>query len=76
MVLIYLYILRNKESYDGSILLDVTECGSNALDVLFDLVEKFGGDLEITFLLRHRNDLFKCKSRNYVVDGRSKKKLF
>lgn len=74
IVLVYLYILRNRLKYNGSILLDVTECGSNALDVLFELDNSI--DSNITFLLRHHNNLFKCKSRDYLIDGKHKKRLF
>ena len=75
VVLTFLYILRNKNQYDGKIILDVTECGANALDLLFDFAEQYQ-DIDITFLLRHKNNLFKCKSHDYVVDGKRKKRLF
>ena len=74
VVLTYLYIIRNKKDYEGKILLETTECGANALDVLFELAEKYD-DETIYFLLRHHNDLFKCKSRDYKVDGENKKIL-
>lgn len=76
VVLVYLHILRNIHDYKGSVLLNITECGANALDVLFDLVENHEVELNITFLLKHRNNLFKCKEHNYVVDGERKSKLF
>lgn len=75
VVLTYLYILRNKNSYKGKILLNVTECGSNALNVLFDLLDK-NNKLDITLLLKHSNDLFKCKEHNYTVNGKQKRMLF
>ena len=74
-VLTFLYIIRNKEDYNGKIILDVTECGANALDILFNFAEQYN-DMDITFLLRHKNNLFKCKSHDYIVDGKRKKKLF
>lgn len=75
VVLTYLYIQRHRDDYDNKVLLDVTECGANALDVLFDLMEKYG-DLDIVLLLEHSNYLFKCKKHNYLVDGKRKTELF
>ena len=74
-VLTYLYIKRNKQNYVGEILLDVTECGSNALDVLFDLMDKYK-DSDTILLLKHNNYLYKCKSHDYLLDGKEKSELF
>ncbi|MCR5402803.1 MAG: hypothetical protein K6E91_03170 [Butyrivibrio sp.] len=70
-VLCYLY-LRRKET--SSIILDVTECGYNALDVLFECVEK-QGDSDSVFVLRHKQGLIKCKDREYTINGHSEKNL-
>ena len=66
VVLSYLYIQRNKEKYKG-IALDVTECGVNSLEVLFDCATKLG-DNEPLFVLRHNNQLYKCKDRDYIIN--------
>lgn len=74
-VLTYLYILRNANNYDGSILLNVTECGANALRKLFSLMDQ-ENDLDITLLLRHTNNLFLCGEHDFLYDGKRMKTLF
>ena len=67
VILSYLYIQRNKENY-GGIYLDITECGSNALEVLFQCVDKLG-DNETVFILRHLDSLEKVSNRDYMING-------
>ena len=74
VVLSYLYIQRNKGVFSESIL-DITECGSNALDILFECVDKLS-DSSTVFLLRHSNNLWKCKDRYYVINGSKSKSLY
>lgn len=66
-VLVLQYLIRNSNDYSGKILLDVTACGYNALDILFNLVSS--AHIDIVLLLRHDNGLCRCSSHNYVVDG-------
>ena len=61
-VLTYLFIQRNRDYFENDILIDVTECGSNALDVLFDVMEEYDNS-EVTLLLLHNNNLFMCKEQ-------------
>lgn len=76
VVLSYLYIKRCGDTFSGKVL-DITECGSNALDVLFDCVEKLN-DSETVFLLRHSNQLIKCKDRSFSfsVNGNKSDSLY
>lgn len=66
IVLSYLFIERNKKEFKN-IVLDITECGSNALEVLFTCVDKLQ-DKDTVFLLRHSNQLLDCKERDYNVN--------
>jgi hypothetical protein len=66
IVLSYLFIERNKKEFKN-IVLDITECGSNALEVLFSCVDKLQ-DKDTVFLLRHSNQLLDCKERDYNVN--------
>ena len=46
--------------------IDITECGANALDVIFALMDDYDGDVKI--LLCHA-DTSKCGDRDYRIDG-------
>lgn len=72
-VLSYLHIIRNKEKYDFEIL-DINECGANALEVLFECVDKLN-DSDTVFLLEHSNHLFNCSERDYIINGNHSKDL-
>lgn len=67
VVLSYLYIFNIAHEYSDRIL-NVTECGSNALEVLFNFADMLS-DNKTTFLLRHINQLLKCKDRQYCING-------
>lgn len=66
VILSYLYIQRNKEKYRG-IFLDITGCGANALEVLFQCVDKIG-DNETLFILRHLSNLDRVSNRDYMIN--------
>ena len=73
VVLSYIYIKRfNKCSVK---VLDVTECGSNALEALFSCADAFE-DSETIFLLRHTNQLLKCSNRAFSVNGHETNSLY
>lgn len=67
-VLVYLYIQRNKDLFRDSVKIDVTGCGSNALSVLFDLMDKYD-NRGIVLFLNHINDLYKCGYHDFVYNG-------
>ncbi len=64
IVLNYL-LLRENKAYG---IMDVTEAGANALEVLFALATKFDDDTTI-FILRHGCDLFDLSNRDYLING-------
>lgn len=74
-VLSYLYIVKRSEHKFSGKILDVTECGSNALNVLFNCVEQLH-DSETIFLLRHTNQLLKCSNRDYDINGNYSESLY
>ena len=64
-VLNLLYMIKNEEQYA----LDITECGPNALDAIFDILEKT--DNKIQVYLWH-GEVAKCKEvngREYCVNN-------
>lgn len=62
-ILNYFYLQRHHTPYTA---LDLSECGYNALHVLFDLVEQQGQLLD--FLLMHQDSLDQCGERDYVIN--------
>ena len=72
-VLSYLHMIRNKAEYQNTIL-NITECGSNALEVLFECADKLN-DSDTVFLLEHSNHLFNCSERDYIINGNHSKDL-
>lgn len=66
-VLTYLYLYKNNEDA-RPLVINAIECGYNALDVLFECMEKLG-DNETIILVEYENGLFNCKDREYLVNG-------
>lgn len=66
VVLSYRYIIKNNVYKNG--VLDITECGFNALEELFSAVDDFN-DSRTIFILRHTDGLVNCKRRKYLVNG-------
>lgn len=62
------YVLQNPDL--GYKTVNVTECGYNALDVIFDMELK-----DLKLLLKHRDGVCKCKEHDYVVNGKYMKDL-
>lgn len=61
----YLHMLRHLDGgYDS---IDVSGCGYNALDYIFDIASK--SEKRIKLILRHRDDVFRCKRHRYEIDG-------
>lgn len=69
-VLDYLYITRNAEVYAGCII-DVTECGYNALECLFEQMDRLHDDITL-LLLQHTDCLQKCCPHQFLVNGKYK----
>lgn len=67
VVLNYLFLYKSMEYRDY--ILDVTECGANALECLFCYMEQYN-DSKTILLLRHRNGISKCGKRDYLVNGK------
>ena len=53
------------QKYDNSRDIEVTECGANALDIIFELMDNYDGDVRI--LLRHAMTA-RCGKRQYIVN--------
>lgn len=59
-------ILEHKNESEHIKAINATECGYNALDELLDVIDTSGSDLSI--ILEHKNDLEKCKEREYLIN--------
>ena len=64
-VVVYIYL---KQQGVSDIVLNITECGANALDVLFSYVEYFH-DSDSIFYLGHEDNVISCKNRVYSING-------
>lgn len=67
-VLNYLFIKRFPNLYPNIKAINAIECGSNALEELFRVIEQNGDTIEV--LLQHNNNLYNCSDREYCIDGR------
>lgn len=63
-VLNYLYIIKNDDRIKA---IDASGCGANALDVLFSTIEEMQYPIDIVIM--HRDELYKCKEREYVINN-------
>lgn len=72
-ILSFLYLYRNISDFKD-IILSITECGINALELLFDYADDLNCD-SVTFLLMHSDYLYECRDRNYVINGVSYKNI-
>lgn len=66
-ILNYFYLQRHHTPYT---VIDLSECGYNALRVLFDFVEKQGQVMD--FLLTHQDSLDECGEREYLINNQKR----
>ena len=66
-VLNTIYIMEHKKEYEYVKAINATECGWNALDVLFDIIDR--NAYNIALIIEHKNDLFHCSERDYLING-------
>lgn len=67
-VLVYLYMKRHPEKY-GDCVLNVTGCGYNALESLFEQMDRLG-DSDTILLLLHTDSLWECTNRKFLINGK------
>lgn len=63
----FIFVKNNRGLYPNIKAIDATECGWNALEELFTVIENDNSDIAI--IIEHDNDLFNCSERNYYVNG-------
>lgn len=63
-----LYLHNNKDKYSNIKAINVTQCGWNALEELFKVMEENG--IDINLCLEHTNLTFKCNKRDYLINGK------
>lgn len=67
-VLNYLYLHDHGDKFKDVYVINAIECGKNALDVLFDVMES-QNELRIVILLEHSDGVASCKKRDYCINN-------
>ena len=67
-ILNYLYIKVFPNKYPNIKAINAIECGWNALEELFRLIDRNADTIEV--LLQHENGVYKCSDRKYCIDGK------
>ena len=67
-VLNYITIAKNRAKFDGIRAINITESGANAIELLFEVMERFK-DESVAVVLEHEDETWKCKEREYLIDG-------
>lgn len=67
-VLNYIFITEFRNRYPNVKAIDATECGWNAIEKLFSIIEE-RKDEEIIVVIQHNNDLYECEDREYCING-------
>ena len=69
-VLNTIYLYRHQDKFKNKKAIYATECGANALEVLFRFLEEY--KLDIGVVLEHHEDLMTCGEREYLIDNKRK----
>ena len=67
-VLNYIFLANNEVEYSSIKAIDATECGWNAIEELFKIIEIVKYDLGV--IIEHNNKLYNCSDREYLVDNK------
>lgn len=67
-VLNLIYLTENPKEFPNVKAIVVNECGWNALEELFNIIENY--NIDIGIILEHDNKLYKCSNREYLVNGK------
>lgn len=59
------YLYADKEY----LFINVTQCGANALEILFQTMEKVP-NIQRKLILCHKDRIYKCNKRNYVINNK------
>lgn len=62
------YCVEHPEAFPSVKAINVTECGWNALDSIFEYIDTHS--VNMAFVLEHDNDIFNCKKRKYLINGK------
>ena len=69
-VLNAVYITENPEEFPTVRAINATECGWNAIEKLLGYIEVCNSDMSV--VIEHDNDLYKCSDREYIVNEKYK----
>lgn len=67
-VLNYITIAKHREEFKDIRAINVTESGANAIEMIFEFMEKYK-DESVDVILEHEDGLYKCKERDYLING-------
>ena len=62
-----MFIMKHKEDFSRLEAINITECGVNALEYVFRLIDK--NDYDINLVLEHEDDIWECSKRDYLING-------
>ena len=66
-VLSLIEIIKNKK-YANIKAINVTECGYNAIEEIFEIIENSNRDMGV--VIEHDNFLYKCRERDYLINDK------
>ncbi len=62
-----MFIMKHKEQFHKLEAINATECGVNALESIFQIVDKYNYDINI--IVEHDDDIWECSKREYLING-------
>lgn len=62
-----MFIMKHKEDFSRLEAINITECGVNALEYIFRLIDK--NDYDINLVLEHEDAIWECSKRSYLING-------
>lgn len=65
-----MYIMKNISDFGKLGAVNVTECGVNALEIIFKNIDK--NNYDINLILEHEDDIWECSERDYIINGKKR----
>lgn len=62
-----LYI-HNSNKFQEIKAVNITDCGINAIEEIFNMVEKH--EINLGLVLKHEDNIFKCEERDFIVNDK------
>lgn len=62
-----MFIMKHREQFNRLEAINATECGVNALESIFQVIDKYNYDINI--VVEHDDDIWECGKRDYLING-------